>query len=71
MQFARRGDVSIYGMTIRNLIWLAWQLPPERVVGGPKWLESDLYDIQAKAPRGSSSSESEGRRGCRGFLLSG
>jgi uncharacterized protein (TIGR03435 family) len=43
-------------MTIRNLIWLAWQLPPERVSGGPKWLDSDLYDIRAKAPAGSSSS---------------
>ena len=28
MQFARGGELSIYGMTIRNLIWLAWQLPP-------------------------------------------
>ncbi len=59
MHFAKIGDVSIYGMPIRNLIWLAWQLPPERVVGGPKWLDSDLYDIEAKAPRGSSGADSE------------
>lgn len=59
MHFAKSGDVSIYGMTIRNLIWMAWQLPPERVVGGPKWLDSEHYDIQAKAPRGSSSADSE------------
>lgn len=59
MQFANSGDISIYGMTIRNLICLAWSLPEERVVAGPKWLGSDLYDVQAKAPRGSSSGESE------------
>jgi uncharacterized protein (TIGR03435 family) len=55
----RGGELSIYGMTIRNLIWLAWKLPPERVVGGPKWLDSDRYDIQAKAPVGSRGGESE------------
>lgn len=49
------GVLSISGMSIRNLIWLAWQLPPERVSGGPKWLDSDLYDIQAKPPAGSPS----------------
>jgi uncharacterized protein (TIGR03435 family) len=61
MQFANSGDIWIYGMTIRNLIWLAWRLPPERVSGGPKWLGSDLYDIQAKAPRGSSTGDTAQR----------
>lgn len=56
MKFLRGGAASISGFTIRNLIWLAWQLPPERVTGGPKWIDSDLYDIQAKAPAGSSAS---------------
>jgi uncharacterized protein (TIGR03435 family) len=58
MQLAKSGEVSIYGMSIRNLIWLSWQLPPERVTGGPKWLDSDRYDIQAKTPRGSSTADS-------------
>lgn len=53
MRFLPGGAVSITGMTIRNLIWLAWQLPPERVSGGPKWLDSDLYDIQARSAAGS------------------
>ncbi len=53
MRVPKGGEVSISGMTIRSLIWLAWRLPPERVVGGPKWLDSDLYDIQAKSPAGS------------------
>ncbi|HVY94932.1 MAG TPA: TIGR03435 family protein, partial [Bryobacteraceae bacterium] len=61
MQFTKGGEVSIYGMTIRNLIWLAWKMRPERVSGGPKWLDSELYDIQAKAPQGSSNADSEQR----------
>jgi uncharacterized protein (TIGR03435 family) len=55
MKFLPGGTLSISGMSIRNLIWLAWQLPPERISGGPKWLDSELYDIQAKPPAGSSS----------------
>lgn len=56
MMFPPAGEVSIMGLGVRNLIWYAWQLPPERVVGGPKWIDSDLYDIQAKPPAGSPSS---------------
>ena len=56
MKFPRGGEASISGFTIRNLIWLAWKLPPDRVTGGPKWIDSDLYDIRAKAPAGSSAS---------------
>src|SRR5580692_3244422 len=56
MRFLPGGMLSISGMSIRKLIWLAWQLPPERVSGGPKWLDSELYDIQAKPPAGSASS---------------
>lgn len=56
MRGSAGSEFSITGMTIRNVIWLAWQLPPERVIGGPKWLDSDLYDILAKAPSGSAKS---------------
>lgn len=56
MRFLPGGAASISGFTIRNLIWLAWQLPPQRVTGGPKWIDSDLYDIQAKPRAGSASS---------------
>jgi uncharacterized protein (TIGR03435 family) len=33
------------GMLIRN----AYQLPPFRILGGPNWMESDRFDIAAKA----------------------
>jgi uncharacterized protein (TIGR03435 family) len=61
MKATKGGEMSIYGMSIRNLIWLAWKLPPERVTGGPKWLDSDRYDIQAKAPAGTSTADLEQR----------
>ncbi len=56
MKVLKGGEFSISGMTIRNVIWLAWHLPPERVVGGPKWLDSDFYDFRAKPPSGAPSS---------------
>ena len=56
MQFLPGGGLSVSGTPIRTLILLAWQLPAERVTGGPKWIDSDLYDIRAKAPAGSASS---------------
>jgi uncharacterized protein (TIGR03435 family) len=59
VQMTRGGEIWIYGMTIRNVIWLAWHLPPERVTGGPKWLDSELYDIRAKPPAGRRLSTNE------------
>jgi uncharacterized protein (TIGR03435 family) len=56
MRFLPAGGLSVTGMSIRNLIWLAWKLPPERVTGGPKWLDTDLCDIQAKSAAGSATS---------------
>jgi uncharacterized protein (TIGR03435 family) len=56
MQFLPGGGLSVSGTPIRTLISLAWQFPSERITGGPKWLDSDLYDIQAKPAAGSSSS---------------
>jgi hypothetical protein len=56
MKFLPGGGLSISGMNIRNLIWLAWQLPPERVIGGPKWIDSDKYSIEAKTAAPSASS---------------
>jgi uncharacterized protein (TIGR03435 family) len=61
MKFLPGGGLSVSGMTIGNLISLAWQFPSERVTGGPKWLDSDLYDIQAKPPAGSASSMDSAR----------
>jgi uncharacterized protein (TIGR03435 family) len=46
------GQVSVQGATLKFLIEYAWDLNPnddQEIVNGPKWLDSDHYDIVAKA----------------------
>jgi len=54
IKFLPGGRLSISGMPIRNLIFLAWHLPPERVTGGPKWLDAEKYSIEAKTRQGQT-----------------
>jgi uncharacterized protein (TIGR03435 family) len=35
--------------TMVDLITIAWGIDAEKVVGGPSWLESDRFDVRAKA----------------------
>ena len=46
----RDGRLSIREATMVDLIRTAWTVDPEKVVGGPSWLEMDRFDITAKAP---------------------
>jgi len=49
----KNGRVIVQGITIQNLIWLAWDKnPDDEIVGAPKWLNSDRFDLIAKAPEG-------------------
>lgn len=46
------GQVSVKGVTLKFLVDYAWELNPsddQQLVGAPKWLDSDHYDIVAKA----------------------
>jgi uncharacterized protein (TIGR03435 family) len=46
----RGGRVQIQGMSLKSLIMQAWDLySPAMVVGAPKFVESDRYDITAEA----------------------
>ncbi len=40
--------------TILDLIAEAYDLSPTKIVGGPRWLEWDKFDLNAQAPEGSS-----------------
>jgi uncharacterized protein (TIGR03435 family) len=51
------GRVNIGGMTLRNLILQAWDLRPDMLVGGPKSMDEDRFDIVAKAPPTAESTE--------------
>jgi uncharacterized protein (TIGR03435 family) len=45
------GRVNIQGMSLKSLILNAWDLnSDEMVVGGPKFLDTERFDIVAKAP---------------------
>jgi uncharacterized protein (TIGR03435 family) len=44
------GRVNLQGYTLKLLILLAWNLDSDdKIIGGPKWLNSDRFDIVAKA----------------------
>jgi uncharacterized protein (TIGR03435 family) len=46
----REGDrYVIYALSMQALISNAYDIPENRVIGGPPWLEFDRYDIEAKA----------------------
>ena len=44
-------------MSLRLLLMVAWSVKPEQINGGPSWVDSDRWDMQAKAERPSSTEE--------------
>jgi uncharacterized protein (TIGR03435 family) len=40
--------------TMLNLIEAAWSVSEDTVAGGPSWLDTDLYDVIAKIPDGTT-----------------
>ncbi|MGA3238278.1 MAG: TIGR03435 family protein [Bryobacteraceae bacterium] len=47
------GSLTMRNMTLRACIGMAYNLKEFQVLGGPKWLDSDRYDIDAK-PAGAA-----------------
>ncbi len=50
------GRISARNVTLRGCVKSAYNIPEARVFGGPKWLDEERYDIDAKAagPAGDS-----------------
>jgi uncharacterized protein (TIGR03435 family) len=46
----RGGRYDVHTANMLELISSAYSLQSEKIQGGPSWLESDYYDISAKAP---------------------
>jgi len=47
------GRLTVKGMNLKFLIQITCDMmpdPPDLIVGGPKWIDSDRFDIVAKAP---------------------
>jgi uncharacterized protein (TIGR03435 family) len=42
------GTLTTSNATVKMLIAFAYQVMPEQILGGPSWLESDGFDIEAK-----------------------
>ena len=48
----RGSQLSIVNYRLRDIILGAYQIRPNQLVGGPGWIDSERFDIQAKAPDG-------------------
>lgn len=51
------GAISISGYTLKQMISWAWSVDNLRISGGPKWLDSERYDISAKPASPSKQDE--------------
>jgi len=43
------GTVELPGITLRRLIQEAYGVQPDMIFGGPSWIDTDLFDVVAKA----------------------
>ena len=43
--------------SIKTMITVAYRVKPDQIVGGPSWLTTDLYDMEAKAEKPSTGDE--------------
>ena len=49
----RNGRLYLPRISVKNLVTLAWDVEgDDLMVGAPKWMEEDRYDLLAKAPEG-------------------
>ena len=44
------GRVNMSGVTLKFIIQQAWNITDDMLVGAPKWMDTDRFDIIAKAP---------------------
>src|SRR5579863_1613029 len=45
-----KGRFTAHNLTLKRLISIAWDIDTKQVFGGPNWVDSDSYDINAKIP---------------------
>jgi uncharacterized protein (TIGR03435 family) len=50
----RGGRYEVHTATMVNLISMAYDMEPGKILGGPKWLDWDRFDVLAKAPQGTA-----------------
>jgi uncharacterized protein (TIGR03435 family) len=52
--FYRGGRYEIRSATMVDLVSTAYGVDPDKVLGGPNWLELDRFDMLATAPAGTT-----------------
>ncbi|MBI4473462.1 MAG: TIGR03435 family protein [Acidobacteria bacterium] len=57
MQIAPGGRLNVTGATLRMLIRNAFRVQDFQIIGGPAWMSSDRFDIQAKAEENASQAQ--------------
>lgn len=48
----RSGMIDLQGLTLKDLVTTAYDIDDDRLVGAPKWMETDRFDIAAKTQPG-------------------
>ncbi|MEO5925918.1 MAG: M56 family metallopeptidase [Bryobacteraceae bacterium] len=54
------GHLSIINMPVKNLITYAYQVHDFQISGGPSWLSSEYYNVEAKAESAATPKQMEG-----------
>jgi bla regulator protein blaR1 len=60
-RFLPGGGFEGFNVTLGSVIRLAYGLQDFQMVGGPKWVDTDRFDIQVRAPQGATGSEAPRR----------
>jgi uncharacterized protein (TIGR03435 family) len=45
------GDWTVQGNSLKAIIAFAYQIPESKLSGGPRWIETERFDIEAKVER--------------------
>jgi uncharacterized protein (TIGR03435 family) len=65
-RIARDGAIAATGITLKRLMMTAYDLQGFRILGGPDWVSSKRWDVQAKAA--GTSSDAQARQMLRTLL---
>jgi uncharacterized protein (TIGR03435 family) len=52
VQIQPSGRVNFAGVPLKMLIQQAWTITPDMIIGAPKWMDTNRFDIIAKMPDG-------------------
>jgi bla regulator protein blaR1 len=57
VRFLPGGSFEAFNVTLGSVIRLAYGLQDFQMVGGPEWINTDRFDMQARGPQGATESE--------------